>query len=581
MKTEERYRVLFEQYDNEPSIVVSEQQLGHEILALTPESSNVSDFEKAELFAFQFVESYRNKSGDTAFYKPHRSRPLSDGTEQVYPDIAEVTPSMMQYWQFRAESSLHPVVKARYAGLVHEFCMRVTSKNPKHTITRMFSKATLEAVRENLITVFAYKAGKLQQALSISLKVNDMATVQELKGVILELEQSVPLSETKNFWTYSFDMLVKARKNILTVTEETDLISRLEQRLTTLITLDNEAAWEAANRLVSYYHSKHDKTNVLRVLTIVETALTASMIGEPSFQKIHWLERLYKVFDQYSLRAHAVKFLVRIREESQMAVSELKGISGSTTVNQSEIDQLVNAVLQFQGDQLFVTLAMHYCLDKEAIEKEVERSLVQNPIYSLFKKDLLDAKGRKIGVLPPYHEDPGPYIAQQAVFQIKYNALFFRFIMDEAVKRDIISTNEIIRYVCLSSIFQPANMAVIERAVNYYLSNDHVGFIHTIIPQIEEGIRNLIEKNGGNVLVEKDGFYLLRTLDHLLGDSITIDKLGASTCLHLRSLLTDKTGMNLRNDVAHGIIGPDKFKQPYSDALMIAVFVLVFKTILE
>lgn len=579
MVTEKRYTELFEEYDKLPFKAVSEQQLGHEILALTPDPTNASDFEKAELFAFQFIEVYKSKNAATTFYKHHRSRPLPDGTEQVYPDITRVTPSMIEYWQHRAEVSVHPVIKARYAGLVHEYSKLVSGKSPVHTISRMFAKALLDTVSQNLVTVFAYKAGKLQKALTIALSMSDTTLVEELKKVILQMEQAVPLTETKRFWSYSFDILLNAKKNILTSAEETSLVSRLEERMAILITLDDEAGWQAANRLTSYYHRKHDTENTLRVLTLLDTGLSTFFAEQPAFQKIYWLEKLYRLFEQRGFKADAAKFLVQIREESQVAVDELKGVEGSTTVQQSDIDAMVNTVLRLSGRHLFTHLAMRYSLDKTEIERHVANSSRQHVIYSIFTKDLVDAKGRKIGTLPPYHEGAEPYIIREAAYQITFNAIFLRFILEEGEKRDIITVAEIMSYVRLSSIFQPANLAVVERAFSYYMAMDYVGFIHTIIPQMEEAVRNLVEENGGNVLVLKDQAYMLRTFDHLLNDPLVVNILGGSTCLHLRALLTDKTGLNLRNDVAHGIIDPKKFNQQNADALMTAVLILVSKTI--
>lgn len=582
METQKKYQALFLGYDQQPLKIVSEQQLGHQILALTPDPTNATDLEKAELFAFQFVESYRNNSdGENVFYKPHRSQPLPDGGERVYPDISEVTDYMMQYWQHRAEASVHHVLKARYAGLVHEFSLRISNQRPIHTISRMFAKALLETVKQNLIEVFQYKTGKLQKALSVALAINDSDLVHELKDIILQLEQSVPLTETKNFWTFSFDLLLATKKTILSDTDESALIARLEKRFANFFVADNEAAWEAAGRLCSYYNAKQNKNNVLRVLTDLETALVAAMADQPAFQKIHWFERLYKSFDQYGFRIKAVKILTQIREVSRTAESEMKGVSGSHTVSQADIDDLVNRFLQFQGDQLFVTLAMHYSLNDAAIRKAVEVSAKQNGLYFLLTKDLLDAKGRKIGVLPSYREAPEPYITRQAEFQIKDNALFFRFIVDEGTKRGIITTSEIMKFIRLSSIFEMANIAVIERAIGYYLEAHYLAFIHIIIPQLEEGVRNLVETNGGNVLIAKDGAYMLKTFDHLLNDPITVSKLGVSNCLHFKALLTDKTGINLRNDVVHGIINPDKLDVQNADSLIIALLILALNTIPE
>jgi len=582
MQIEESYRAMFIRYDEKPFKAVSEQQLGHEILALTPDPANATDFEKAELLAFQFVETYRDKNDDQpAFFKPHRRQPLPDGSERVYPDIKEVTRSMMEYWENRALMSGHPVIKARYAGLVAEFSMQVLGEKASYSLSKIFARALLDTVANNLIDIFLYKAGKLAKALSVALGLNDGTLVDELKQAVLLLEQSVPLTETKSFWTVSFDLLTGTKKKIMTKEEETGLIERLEQRFVNFLGTDEEAAWAAANRLCSFYNGNQDKGNVLRILSEMEKSLTAHTQGQPIFQKIHWLERLYKLFDKYGFRAKAVSILIQVRELSRSADNEMKGISSSQTISQSDIDQVVNRILEFQGDQLFVTLATCFSLDEAAIAAEVEQSAKENAAYYLFAKELLDAKGRKIGAMPPYNEKPELYRTRQAEFQIKYNALLFRPIVDEGIKRGIITSSEIMKFVSLSTIFEKANIVVVERAVCYYISGDYLAFIHVIIPRLEEAARNLVEKAGGNVLVPKDNIHMLKTFDHLLNDTTTISRLGTSTCFHLRSLLTDRVGMNLRNDVAHGMIDPDKFDVQNADALMTAMLIMVLRSVVS
>lgn len=580
MNTESRYKTLFDGYDTFPFKIISEQQLGHEVLALTPDPTNASDFEKAELFAFQFVEIYRNKDSSAGFYKPHRSRPLSDGTEEVYPDIKKVTSEMLKYWQHRAENSRHPVIKARYAGLVHEYEQVVSGERPMHTISRMFARALVDSVDQHLVTVFAYKSGKLEKALMIALQLKDQDLLEEVKRIALQIELEVPLAETKNFWTYPFDMLLQSRRQLLTKTEEANLISRLVERFSTVIVLDLEAAWQAGKRLAFYYYQKQDKDNTLLVLKQMENAISLMTSDQPSFQKIYWWEKLYKFFDEYGLKAHGVSLLTQIREQSKISIDEFKSISGSATVTQADVDAEVNAMLKLEGEKLFKHLALRYSLNRTEIEEQVKQTAEQNPFYSIFTKDIVDAKGRKVGEMPPYHENPGPYITQAATVRIKFNALFYRFVIEEGVKRGIVTVSELMKYIQLSPIFETANLTVIHRAVVYYINKDHVGFIHTIIPQLEEGVRNLIETHGGNVLIIKDRVHMLRTFDHLLSDPIFIDKVGDSTCLHFRSLLTDKVGMNLRNDVAHGYIHPEQFNQQNADALMIALLILVLRTIL-
>lgn len=580
MQTEPRYQELFAGYEQTPFVGVSEQTLGHEILALTPDPAGASDFEKAELFAFQFVENYREQNDNRGvFFKPHRAQPLADGTERVYPDINEVTEEMCNYWLYRAQVSQHPVIKARYAGLVHEFSMKIRGQRADHTISRMFATALLDSSMKELISVFMYRTGKLAKALSVAVSLNDATLAGSIKDGILQLERSVPSTETRNYWAFSFDLLLTPKKKIVSAEEEQQLIERLNQRFTHFLGSDSEAAWEASERLCKYYHSHNEPAKTGEILEKLENELRSSFNGQPVFQKVHILERLHKAYMQYGYGAKAVQLLVEIRSTARDSDKEMKSVSGSNTVSQADIDQMVNLALNFEGIQLFLTLAVQNSLNMQMIETAVNESVRENAFYHFLSKHLLDAKGRKIGILPPFRDNPAPYLIRQAEFFIKYNALFFRFIINEGIQRGVITTAELMKYIRLSTVFETGNLLIVERAVGYYFSGDYVGFIAVIIPQIEEAIRNLVEKSGGNILVIKDEVYMLRTFDHLLGDPIVVARLGEANCFHFKALLTEKTGMNLRNDVAHGYILPDKFDEQHADAVLSAVLILVLQTV--
>ena len=579
IKTEPKYQELFARYEQTPFIAVSEQALGHEILALTPDPAGANDVEKAELFAFQFIENYKDDGGATAFFKPHRAQPLSDGTERVYPDINEVTEEMCKYWQYRAEVSQHPVVKARYAGLVHEFSMKIRGLRADHTISRMFAGALHDSAIQELISVFTYRTGKLSKALSVAILLNDSILTGTIKDSILQTEISVAIEETRNYWAFAFDLLLTSKKKFISTEEEQQLIQRLTQRFSHFLGSDNEAAWEAAKRLCRYYLSQNELAKISVVLEKLENALRLTLEGQPVFQKVHTLERLHKAYLQYGYGAKAVQLLVEIRITARDSDKEMKSVSGSTTVAQSDIDQMVNMVLNFEGVQLFVTLAVKNSLNISMITAAVNESVRKNGFYHFLSKDLLDRKGRKIGVLAPFQDNPNPYLIRQAEFYIKYNALLFRFIIDEGIKRGVVTVQELMKYIRLSTVFEIGNLSIVELAVGYYVSRDYVGFIAVIIPQMEEAIRNLVEKGGGNILTKKDEAYMLKTLDHLLGDPIAVAQLGEANCFHFKALLTEKTGMNLRNDVAHGYMPPDKFNQQHADALLSALLILVLQTV--
>ena len=81
--------------------------------------------------------------------------------------------------------------------------------------------------------------------------------------------------------------------------------------------------------------------------------------------------------------------------------------------------------------------------------------------------------------------------------------------------------SEVLDYIKTTPILHENRFAIIEKALDAYFSKDYIVFIHLVIPQIEEAIRNIIEMAGGNVLKEsRGGGYHLKTFDEILRDEI-------------------------------------------------------------
>ena len=99
--------------------------------------------------------------------------------------------------------------------------------------------------------------------------------------------------------------------------------------------------------------------------------------------------------------------------------------------------------------------------------------------------------------------------------------------------------------------------------------------MHILIPQIEAIIRNLSEKIGIPILKPAPtGGFFYRTLDKLLGEEGIKKILSEDMCLYFRVLLTDPRGWNLRNEMCHGISGPERFNQISADRIFHALLCL-------
>ncbi|MCD8210884.1 MAG: DUF4209 domain-containing protein, partial [Prevotella sp.] len=115
---------------------------------------------------------------------------------------------------------------------------------------------------------------------------------------------------------------------------------------------------------------------------------------------------------------------------------------------------------------------------------------------------------------------------------------------------------------------------IIERGIEAYLQEDYLVAIHLLIPQIEEAVRLILEMNGGVKIKPKNDAYQLKTLDDILRDPIMVNSMGEDICFYFQQIFTNVRGLNLRNDVCHGILAHEKFNFMTADLVFHALLTL-------
>ena len=90
-------------------------------------------------------------------------------------------------------------------------------------------------------------------------------------------------------------------------------------------------------------------------------------------------------------------------------------------------------------------------------------------------------------------------------------------------------------------LFDESNYDIIRQGLDFFFEGKYILACHIIVPQIENAIRNLVEKSGISVIKpqhKRNGFQLL-TLDELLRTKAIEGAFTSDGALYLRLVLTD------------------------------------------
>jgi hypothetical protein len=272
------------------------------------------------------------------------------------------------------------------------------------------------------------------------------------------------------------------------------------------------------------------------------------------------------------LKEEAERTLKKLRALSAETNKEMKSISAEISVSREELDKYVDQV--FQGDNTEIIFARIIKANTPSVQEATQElsNLSKAPqLQFMLSRDIVDKKGRRVAKIGPISEDLEGHLAMHMSHSIRIGTFFLHLLFEEAEKREIFTTHEIMKFLRTSCIIEKDRFAIIQKGIDAYFAGEYTVTMHLLIPQFEEAIRNLVELNGGSVMIQKDDFYNLKTFDHLLTDPIVTNVFGEDTALYFRILFTDRRGWNIRNNIAHGMLDTTQFNKQNTDRILHAM----------
>jgi lysyl-tRNA synthetase class 1 len=97
-------------------------------------------------------------------------------------------------------------------------------------------------------------------------------------------------------------------------------------------------------------------------------------------------------------------------------------------------------------------------------------------------------------------------------------------------------------------------MPFIREGLTAWFAGDHVKTVHVLVPQVESGLRDLLGALGGVVTKpDRHGGSQKISLGEVLMDE-RFAQVPDAIRFHMQVLYQDSRGMNVRNELAHGIL---------------------------
>lgn len=528
----------------------------------------------AELAAFNVFETHSSPDSKWGnYYGPI----FSDQS------IEDLTPEVFAYWSRRAVEARHPLLKFRYANLVWDLAPKVKGFRREVGHARILIDAAIQVAERRASEHISDIYRKLERAHDVAVGIKDGTLVEAVRGALVRFEGKAAEDHRPGTWGYSFELLVAGDNKKFPVLDDlrSQLIVDMEARLARLSGVNAtsgpnpRAAEEAALALANHYRRRQQPEEMKRVLGTYAAAHVQAASDVNGLEAAGLLQKVVQTLSSFGLNEEAERVAVCYQEHAQRSRENMHTFSTEFSITQDEIDVFLRE--QTEGDlpEVLRRFARHHLPRRAETERQVRELAEEFVLSHSITQEIQDEDGRAVATVGPVDEDLEGQLALRLSQNMQIGAVFLRMVLEHLTKTRDLNADHVTVYLSGSPIFDPDRQPILAAGLRAYFAEDWLTAIHLLVPQIEQGVRLLVRRSGGNVLKPgRNGAMMLKTLDELLRDERVERAVRADGAFYLRTLLTDQRGWNIRNAVCHGMMSANHFDSRTADRVLHALLFL-------
>jgi len=530
----------------------------------------------AEIAAWRFQRPHGGAETEPwgIYWGPLSSGTYDNGKTFHDPDLANVDDEILAHWISRAETTKHPVVRARHADLAWEIgrYLRRPSKDrqnsPKSPITsdipvtmaQIAIDGYLNAVERGLAEDEYYSWAYLDRSIGLAISLNDKARAVRAKEVLFDYHRKRASAGGRFHWA-RFNDLTEGRSKALGLddADHKEIVDSLESALALHSDIANKQdfdphqAMDAADRLIR--RLGNDQEGIRRVVKLAAGAFEEAAKGADGLLATAWLEPLIPRYRNAGLVEDAARVEQTIRGRAEQARSEMKRVSVPLNISQGELDKWADAVIGATFQQALGSLALHFMMREENIQKNLQQMMDKAPLVSMLTANVMGAEGFTEATIGSVQDDLEGRAIQHAADSFNWNASFLYFVLNRAKEKYGFDLDAMVAHINQAPFFAPGREPLLREGLTAWLAEDPVKAIHVLVPQVEAACRDLLAALGAPVMRHepKTGGFEVLGMGAVISHPAFRKGVPQDIRFHLKALYCDPRGINLRNHLAHGM----------------------------
>jgi hypothetical protein len=528
-----------------------------------------------EWAAFMFDGKHNGESVWGTHFCPMMSAKMNDGSNFYSPDIKKLDADSITHWETRAKNCTHPVMRARYADLAWDVKRVIANEKPNVVFVRIAIDSYLEGAEKKHYSMEMFGIQWIRRALTLSLSIKDTERTKRVIEFMFEFYDRVEQLPLPGTWLFLFDSLYGTKD--VSPEQEARIIANLEAKLAKVSdtkTLDPFTAESIAERLAQHYRRKNDKANVERVIRAYGKAFEQMARGANPMLAMAWLQPVIERYEQEGLKQEAESLQILAGEKGKNISSDLKTVSVESDVKPEDVEKLVEQLIGSGNLRTSLGHIAHYFLPKvDDTRKLLERLRTDAPFLSIVPLHIIEKDGFTTAKIGSIDDDSEGRLHHQLRQTIGFYLPFLEYTLGKLRERYAPTVDDILGFLCESPLFADIDAGMLREGLEAYQQDDFVKAIHVVVPQIELILRNFAGRLGiPTRKTGRQGVTDAKNMNDVLADPRVKEKLTENLWRYLAVVYADRRGLNIRNDMAHGLMPPAAFGRRMGD--------LVFHTVL-
>jgi hypothetical protein len=266
-------------------------------------------------------------------------------------------------------------------------------------------------------------------------------------------------------------------------------------------------------------------------------------------------------------KERAEELLDRLLSLQAKSLTEMKSVSTG-----GDASELVERALSAVRDKSFVDAVLSLCQmtrspSLEALREQVQREASVAVLGSFITSDVINSRGRVVARAPALPQDEANPDDAGLRFRLYRHAQLGRSLTVQAMlnpaRQEIAashnpSRDDVVSLIQHSPWIPPGHIESFARALVAGFHADMLVATHLVPPQFEAMVRHVVERAGGvTSMFDPQGLQPEKSLNALLDCDEARRAFGEAGVFELQGLFVDQLGTNLRNEVAHGLLGDE------------------------